>query len=691
MATTHVDRRALGRLPQKELIHLVRVLRVFVNSLRMYPQDHPVLLEQADRLIGHLCDAHRAHGDLLLDGRSYLLAVNECTVDKNVPELKESVELAAWLRERGVKAVLIEGVLLADDLLDVFGWLAATEPDACRAAIEAGERPQVAGPLVVNPTLERPRSAEPAPVPEPARQPPPTALGAVPMSGLERALFDDADETVMFGDSAAPAIEEEDTLTGKTRYRSRESAIQAGLQETVAKMFTGPFGPEGLLSSLMASGDPVAALADDLVQRFPQRELSQVYAAVEDQAVVGLCSLKAPDLADFLARSWRERSAGARLRVGVIEALDDRPVLALEVLGKLGNAVYGGTTGEGSGPAIEVLEAHVPWLLQAGQRREALRAVQVLDSLVHDDGQTRSLRQRANTAMRRIARTSVIRSLLLQLRARDGGDPETEELLYLLGSRSVPRILEELRAGEDKAHRLDLVDVLTITGRMALAHGDDPDQVLAPLDAVLDAGTQAPWFLVRNVVLVLGNVGTPKMRDRLEARLRDETEPRVLTEITLGLMTSASPETLKVLGASLLGGRLASPDAFRALLPALLEHDQKGTFKGLENLLRGGTLTVSAIAVSVSTLIDVLGERSEPFLKRVFTARPLFRRRLVFEERIRAPTVEALGQARGPWVDRLLQLAERDPSPRIRDRVADLRQEDAPTGVFRAVRDDPGG
>jgi hypothetical protein len=671
MSSSYVDRRSLGRLPQKDVVHLVRVLRVFVNSLRMYPQEHPVLLKHADRLVGHLCDAHRAHGDLLLDGCSYLLAINECSIDRDLPEFKESVELAAWLRERGVQTIWIQGVLLADDLLDVFGWLAGTDPDECRDALEAGRRPEVKGPLAVNPTLEAPRSVAPEPGP-----------------GLE--AMPDGGPAVLFS-GGGPASEEEDTLTGQPRYRSRDVAIQEGLQETVAKMFTGPFGPEGLLSSLMVSGDPVAALADDLVQRLPQWDLGQVYAVVQAQAVVSLVSLKAPDLADFLARTWPEPSAGARLRAGVLEALDGKPFLALEVLGKLGNAVYGGTTGDGSGPAIEVLETHVPWLLQSGQRREALRAVQVLDRLVHDDQRTRSLRQRADIGLRRICRTSVVRSLLQQLKAFPGGDPETEELLYLLGSRSVARTLEELREADDKAVRLDLVDVLTVIGRMAQAHGDDPDEVFAPLDAVLDGGGQAPWYLVRNVVLVLGRVGTPRMRERLVARLRDEQEPRVLTEITLGLMNSASKETLKVLGDSLLGGRLASAEAFQGLLPALLEHDQKGTFKGLENLLLGGTLSPHATRVSMNTLLHVLGERSEPFMKRVFNGRPLFRRRLVFDEATRAAAVEALGQARGPWVDRLLLLAERDPSAEIRDRVQDLRQEDSPTGVFRVVTDDPSG
>ena len=99
MPSTHVDRRALHKLPQKDLIHLIRMLRIFVRNLKMYPQEHPLLLEQADRLIGHLCDATRAHGDLLIDSRAYMLAVNDCTIDKDVPELRDSVELAVWLRE----------------------------------------------------------------------------------------------------------------------------------------------------------------------------------------------------------------------------------------------------------------------------------------------------------------------------------------------------------------------------------------------------------------------------------------------------------------------------------------------------------------------------------------------------------------------------------------------------------------
>ncbi len=665
----HVDRQSLTRAPQRDLIHLVRVLRVFVNSLRMYPQEHPVLLEQADRLIGHLCDAHRAHGDLLIDARSYLLAVNESTIDKAVPELKESVELSAWLRERGVQTVWVGGVLLADDLLDVFGWLSATEADACRQALESGRRPEVQGPLALNPALD---------APAPGEEPTDRAAATAP-----------PDPDRLFAVDAPPGFEEEDTLTGERRFHPDTGEAQ--LREAAGALLTGPFGSEGLLSSLLAGGDPVAALADALTRQLPGHELRHVYGAVEAVAVARLLALRAPDLVDLLGRSWPEESTAGRLRRGLVAALEGCPGLALEVVGKLGNTIYGGATGVGEGPAIEVLEAHVPWLLQAGQRREALRAVQILDRLVADEQRTWSLRQRADIGLRRVGRSAVLRALLQQLKETPGGDPETEEVLYLLGARSVPRLLEELRDAPEKAVRLDLVDLLTVVGRMARAHGDDADAVLAPLDAVLDSGTQAPWTLVRNVVLVLGNVGTPGMQARLQERLQEEQDPRVLSEIALGLMGSGSRETLQLLGSSLMGGRLASAEAFKSLLPALLEHDQKGTFKGLENLFTGGSLSPHATRASVTTLVAVLGERSEPFLRRVFTARPVFRRKLLFSEAVREAAIDALGEARGGWVDGLLQLAEQDPSARLRDRVADLRQQEAPTGIFKAIQDPPDG
>jgi hypothetical protein len=372
----------------------------------------------------------------------------------------------------------------------------------------------------------------------------------------------------------------------------------------------------------------------------------------------------------------------------VLGSLGDDPALALEVLGKLGNAVFGGITGQGSSPAIEVLEEHVPWLLRAGQRREALRAVQILDSIVRNQDRTESLHKRADIALRRIGRTNVMRSLLTQLKSTPGGDPETEELIYLLGSRSVARLLEELRDADERTLRLDLVDIFTVVGRMARAHGDDPDQVLAPLKLVLiPAAIAPPWYLVRNVVLVLGNVGTPNMRQELEVRLDQEQDSRILSEVALGLMNSASQETLELLGKSLLGGRLASPEAFRGLLPGLLKHGKKGTFKGIENLLRSGALDRNAVQVCQSTLIHELGQEAEAFLRRVLFARQFLSRRLIFSEEVRLATVDALAGVEGDWLDGLLERADKDPSQTVRARIAALRKEDATTGVQGAILD----
>ncbi len=689
-----IDPTRLKALPQKDLIILVRQLRLFVRSLNMYPQDHPVLVEQAERLVSHLFETHKVHGHLLLDSRAHLLSVNERTIDKAVEELTWSVEVAAWLRERGVTSVGITGVLVSDDVLDVFGWLHSLPPERCRQLLFSGVRPDEKGFLTLNPGVEAAARKKKAPIahekePETEEVPEEPTLGPLPHAGTG-AAFDEADDTAMFSGRAVEVIEE-DTLSGEMKFpTSRDAAIQRGLMATASQLFAGPYGPEGLLSALRAKADPVEPLVDELMGRFPNRARLNLEVVVRAQATEALCRLKAPDLAEFLAKAWAADSMGASLRRQVLDALEEKPGPAREAVSKLSNSVYGSPSGDAAAPAIEALEHLVPALLRSGHLLEPTRAVQVLSAMVSKEDHPGTLRARCNMALRRISRLGVLRSLLARLRAHPSGDPALEEVLFLLASSSVARLVEELRDADEREVRLDLVDVLTVVGRMAHARGQDADAVLAPLKRVLESGDTVPWYLVRNVALILGNVGTPGMREQLQARLREEREPRVISEVALGLMDSASPETVRLLGQTLFGGRLASPEAFEQLMPLLLEHDRRGTLKGIENLLLEGSLTPAAMTAALRALVITAEEESAPTLTRILTGRPLFRRNLSFSEPIRLAAVEALAAASGDWGKATLLKAASDPSTTVQARVQALVGEHEVTAVFAPVPDRDG-
>jgi HEAT repeat protein len=135
------------------------------------------------------------------------------------------------------------------------------------------------------------------------------------------------------------------------------------------------------------------------------------------------------------------------------------------------------------------------------------------------------------------------------------------------GGRAVEEAIEFLRDAEDFSVRMKLVDVLKNIGEESV-------EVLANnLDA-------REWYLRRNIVSIIGDIGDRAVIPRLEKVIKDE-DPRVRLELVRtytklgfkeGLMEALSDVSLEVKGEALRGLRsMVDAEEVIDLLPGLSE------------------------------------------------------------------------------------------------------------------------
>ena len=141
-------------------------------------------------------------------------------------------------------------------------------------------------------------------------------------------------------------------------------------------------------------------------------------------------------------------------------------------------------------------------------------------------------------ALRGIGDPSVIPVLLDALHGPDGGrDPQVAELIRSLGASIVEPLINSLAEEEDRVKRARLVEAIMIIGQAAE-------------NFIVSSLNDERWFLVRNLVIMLGEIGGERSVFSLEKVLYHK-DTRVTRVVVRALTKIGSPAAYRVLARAL--------------------------------------------------------------------------------------------------------------------------------------------
>lgn len=175
---------------------------------------------------------------------------------------------------------------------------------------------------------------------------------------------------------------------------------------------------------------------------------------------------------------------------------------------------------------MSMLEDSLGLLIERGDIDIAADVADVLMLSARDEALTQGQRARLRGAISRFTRPTDVNAIAHALRLYPAGSPEHEaarRLLEILGPLAVDPLLEQLASEEDMAARKLVIDLLN---SMALKYISELGRHV----------TDSRWFVVRNVVSILGTTHTSAILPYIEKVVR-HPEPRVRREVIRALST----------------------------------------------------------------------------------------------------------------------------------------------------------
>ncbi len=237
----------------------------------------------------------------------------------------------------------------------------------------------------------------------------------------------------------------------------------------------------------------------------------------------------------------------------------------------------------------------------------------------------------------------------------DGTNPsslEAAEILKRGGSRSASYLISVLAEEENRTHRARLVMLLKEMGsgssRPFMKHLDDPR-----------------WYLVRNVVGILGDIGDSSVMPQLKGIARHH-DPRVRREAVRTFMRFATPECEELIVGALSDedrgvqmtavGALATLKTTRCLGALIDIARRSGTF---------GDLAAEIRCEAVRSLGRINAKEALPVLEEILTRRGFLGHAEPTDLRVAA--ARALGSLSSSKAKKLLELARKDPRQAVRE------------------------
>lgn len=150
-------------------------------------------------------------------------------------------------------------------------------------------------------------------------------------------------------------------------------------------------------------------------------------------------------------------------------------------------------------------------------------------------GASSEIAQLAARGIKEMGTDEMVAHYLFALRDRSRGDrAESEKILALFGDRSVRPLLDALATEEDLLVRKSIVEVITQIGRPAVP-------------VILENLNDAQWYIVRNMVTILGNLGMPDLAPQVAGTLA-HPDVRVKKEAIKALSRMDHPFAVSALG-----------------------------------------------------------------------------------------------------------------------------------------------
>ncbi len=303
------------------------------------------------------------------------------------------------------------------------------------------------------------------------------------------------------------------------------------------------------------------------------------------------------------------------------------------VLGHVADLFFSRLQDEEDDAVVARLAAGLAFLtdlwLRSGELGAALDLMRKAEQLTGSPAQTlRERGERLGGSLSRAGSDKMFGSLTRKLlEESDDSSMEAAEILKRGGRRSATYLIERLAEEENRTHRAKLVMLLKEMGRGSsetfLSRLDDPR-----------------WYLVRNVVGILGDIGDTEVLPRLQ-KIARHPDPRVRREVVRTLMRFGTPACEEPIQAAVRdedrGVQITAVSALAAMKnqrTAGILRDiaaGAGAFEGLPAEVRreaiaclgqAGTERAIPVLASILTRKGFLG-RSEPAELRVAAAKAL--------------------------------------------------------------------
>ncbi len=287
--------------------------------------------------------------------------------------------------------------------------------------------------------------------------------------------------------------------------------------------------PDEMIAFLSALNQDIQELQDlgGLEKVLLRRKVSRIWVNRVDYE--GLTDMlkkeeeEAPEMAETLPSA------------DLADALDDRPIETLsidEILRRLEKETEPGPYRD---LIIHLSRSLFP-LPEARRIEYADRALAIY--VVHAERPPKNNREialLARTGIRELVSDPLVLLYIRRLRDRGGRSrKEAETILAAFGDRAVKSLISALADVDDLLVRKSIVDIIVTIGRPAIP-------------AILDNLSDSRWYVVRNMVTILGNLEIPDLAPHIVAAL-SHPDLRVKKEAIKGLSKLSHPSAVTALG-----------------------------------------------------------------------------------------------------------------------------------------------
>jgi len=261
-----------------------------------------------------------------------------------------------------------------------------------------------------------------------------------------------------------------------------------------------------------------------------------------------------------------------------------------------------------------------------------------------------------NSLFNRLATEELLNILINTFEfAEENNQQIAGRILYALGVRAVRPLIEVLRRAEKMRVRKNALTLLQAVGKESLS--DIVSELQRP---------QNPWYLIRNLVLLLGELGDKEVCNFLTPTLA-HPDVRVRRETVKALAKIGGEKAVSLLISCLYDRDLL---VRKATVVALGDLGEAKAVPDLRNLMSIKSLVDKDPSLQAEVCIalgKIKSPAAVPDLIKIIERRPWFHFRSVREDAVRVSACWALGEIGGREAKSALGKVSRDPRSAVRE------------------------